>query len=286
MARESKSAVFRRVAPYCLLAATLAAMLATEASAQTMTVTAPGGAIKPTAEVAASYSFKPEFNEGEDAGRGKSYSLSVGGVLKDKVSTSLTGIVQTTDAPEEQGGSYTEVLDPRLGISFLKNPLAGTNYKLRPSVRFLFGASDASREEGYYGSARGGLTLSRTLGLVTGSLGGTYTKHFRRYTLSSAGTPNVSYTTAGRAAVDLSLPLDLSLGASYELRKSTKYEGNPSYSYENVVGLDHATTDHLTLSVSIATTDAQLDAGGRENNGLDVYRPNQTSLDLGASYAL
>lgn len=279
---RSQNARFGRLASICLLSALLGASSASAQESSSAETTEATSAVKLNAELGATYSLKPEFTRSEGDGRGKVYSVAVSGAVKEVVRVTLGQDVETVDSPVQE----TSLADPRLSIAYLPNLLAGTSYTLAPSIRTTLGLSTASRDESYYGNVRIGASLSRKIARWTWAAGGSFTKHIRRYTLTSQGAPNVSSTAAGRLSVGCQLPFDLNLGAFVEYRKSVKYVADSSYSYVNSISLDWSATEHLTLSVGLSDTDAQLDAGGRANSGFDFYRPDRTSLDLGASYAL
>lgn len=279
MGRGTKTAQLGRKASYCLLAGWMLA--ASAAQGQSSEAETPK-AVSVSGELSASYSFKPQFNQGEDDGRGKLYVGAVVARLRDQVSLSYVQMVQTVDSPL----SETTILDPRLSVAYLPNLLEGSGLKLSQSIRFIPGVTKESREIYYYGNVRPALTLSKVVGPVTLAAGGSITKHFHRYTLSAAGASNVTHTTTGRVALDVALPLDLSIGAAVERRRSIKFDGPASYSYLNEASLSYAATEKLTLGVGVSTTDAQLDAGGNANNEFDLYRVNKTQMDISASYAL
>lgn len=272
MKHRSKCAFYRRVATYCLFASLLGAA----------TAFAEEDAVKLGASLSVSYSVRPQMRQGEDDGRDKLYAASLNARVKDTVGVSLQQLVETIEGPRPS----TSLLDPQLGLSYLPNLLEDAGVVMKASLRFTPGLSQESREADYFGSVRTSLAVVKALDPVTLVFGTYMTKHLRRYTLSAEGTPNVSYTQGVNGSIDVALPFDLSLGVSTEYRKSTKYVAASSYAYSNALELGWAATKQLSFAAGLSTTDAQLDAGGHANNGLDFYRPYKTTLDLSATLAL
>lgn len=238
---------------------------------------------KASADVSLTYGFKPGFDP----------AVGNGSYLEGGLAFGLQWHAVSFEFAQEVGREYapdasTEARDPRLTLS-RKIPIDPENLALSLdlSVNASPGASRASREIFYYGSAGGSVGLSRKFARLRLGVTASGSKKAYRYTMNSDGVPNATGSKALAFSASLSVTDELSLGGRVRYAESFRHEGAaPKFSYENSARVSYQLSGALSVEAGVSTTDAQLEPDGAANDEFRFYQAYKTEMYLSADYAL